>query len=127
MMMAMLAGAALGGGRVVTPSPTPNWANITGSVGAGGAVNANVTIQGITEPITLRVNVVSGFADTTLKYRINSGTYTTIADEGTFTVSANDTVNFQGISITDPETSSFQVINQTDANAVLDTITVTLS
>lgn len=109
--------------RIVVPVPTPNWANITGA-GAGNHANANVSITGITQAITIRINVTT--PGDTIQYRIASGTYTTIEDEGTFIVLPGQDVNFR-VASAGATTTVWQVLNQSSGDTILDTITATIT
>ena len=84
-------------------------------------------ITGITETITLRV-AHSGNSNST-KYYLNSsnsyGTGTEIANNGTFTVSNNQYVGFGASTPSAGGNRSFTITNVSDANAVLDTFTIT--
>jgi hypothetical protein len=122
-MSGSLIAAAASGLRDVTPTPTPAWANITGS-GVGNFANANVNVTGFNQTITLRVNETT--PGDTIQYRIDSGTYTTIADEGTFTVAPGQDVNWR-VQSAGGATTVWQVLNQSAGDAELDTITATIS
>ena len=82
-------------------------------------------IQGINATITLRINILFNDGGILRYSKDNESTFTSIDDEGTFTVVNGDLVSFQfeadgfGYSI------SFDVINQTDNNTNLGTITAT--
>ena len=118
------AAAGGGGGGDVTPNAV-NWANVSG---AQTTQTAMLQITGITETITLRV-VHSGSLSN-ISYDVNStasfGTLTAIASNGTFTVSNNEYVGFQAqINFSGSATQSFTITNVSDADAVLDTFTIT--
>ena len=119
--------SAGGGGGGVTPNAV-NWANVN-NVQALGGLTAMLQITGITETITLRV-AHSGNSNST-KYYLNSsnshGTGTEIANNGTFTVSNNQYVGFGASSPSAGGNRSFTITNVSDANAVLDTFTITYS
>jgi len=106
----------------VTPNAV-NWADIN-VFGVSTGTNANQTISGINQTITLSVEwtVVAGTLSS-FSYRKNSGAYTTMVSGGTFTVVNNDTVNFRVICPNTGyvELSDITVKNTSDGNAVLDT------
>ena len=121
------AAAGGGGGGGVTPNAV-NWANAVPAGNQSFTRTAMLQITGITETITLRV-VHSGGANSA-GYSVNStatyGTNTSIASNGTFTVSNNQYVGFQaGISFSGSATQSFTITNVSDADAGLDTFTIT--
>jgi hypothetical protein len=68
------------------PSPPPEYI-------AASRANANVTLT-LTGTRTAKVTYDVALTGT-LNYRINSGTYTTVASGGTFSVTNGDTLNFQ--------------------------------
>ena len=121
------AGGGGGGGGDVTPNAV-NWANVN-NVQAFSGVTEMLQITGITETITLQV-AHSGNSNST-KYYLNSsnshGTGTEIANNGTFTVSNNQYVGFGASSPSAGGNRSFTITNVSDANAVLDTFTITYS
>ena len=121
------AAAGGGGGGDVTPNAV-NWANAVPPGNQTFTRTAMLQITGITETITLRV-VHSGGA-TAAGYSVNStatyGTNTSIASNGTLTISNNQYLGFQAsIAFTGSATQSFTITNVSDADAVLDTFTIT--
>jgi len=103
---------------------TPNavdWANII-TIGANGT-NANQTITGINQTVTIKVSWGNIQGTISLvEYRINSGSYVTINNNGTFTVVNNDTVNFRvsGAAST-YNYADFTIKNNSTGDSTLDT------
>ena len=116
--------AAGGGGGDVTPNAV-NWANASGGPETETAM---LQITGITATITLRV-VYTGAGDTR-KYSVQStasfGSGTVIASNGTFTISNNQYLGFSMSTTSNrPQTTNFTITNVSDADAVLDTFSIT--
>ncbi|MEH6743912.1 hypothetical protein [Hyphomonas sp.] len=101
---------------------TPNavdWANI--SSGSSPAANANQTINGCNQPITISA-VNSGTS--LLSYSLDSGSYTSYT--GPFSVDAvtGQTLNWQiAAAGVGEETGGITVINDSDSGVTLDTFT----
>jgi hypothetical protein len=124
-----------GGGGDVTPNAV-NWANVT-NWAPGPVQTSMLQITGITEPITLRVNLaISSFGgmyeNFNHKFSVQStasfGTGTAIANNGTFTVSNNQYLGFsnQGFSGNVPTMyTDWTITNTSDSNTVLDTFRIT--
>ncbi len=104
-------------------TPAPSWSNIlqTGITGTVSGSNSARSITGVTQAINLQLNTVNPSGGiTTFKYTKNGGAWTTWASGGTLTVVNNDTLAFQVSRTTDGESQgSIQVVNQSDANAVV--------
>ena len=121
------AAAGGGGGGGVTPNAV-NWANVTGA-NFELAKTAMLQITGITSTITLRVTYTGSGYDR--RYSVQStavfGTGTTIASNGTFTVSNGQYLGFGSKSTSVPATQStnWTITNVSDGDAVLDTVTTT--
>ena len=123
-----VARAAAGGGGGVTPNAV-NWANAVPSGNQSFTRTAMLQITGITQTITVRV-VHSGGA-TAAGYSVNStstyGAVYPITSNGTFTISNNQYLGFQAsIQFSGGATQSFTITNVSDANAVLDTFTISV-
>lgn len=121
LMAGAVLAACLGGATLIVG----NWADI--SVAAGGTGNnANVTPTGYVGTRTLTIAPVGGgfLLGGTVKYRINSGTYTTFAASTDISITAGDTLNFQYISGGSGETGSITVTDKSRAT-LMDTIACT--
>lgn len=81
------------------------------------------TITGIDTTITLRIDITYDDG-MTLQYSKNSGSYVTISTGSTFTMSNNDTLVFNVSAGIPGGTIVFDVVNQSDSNTILDTITL---
>lgn len=81
------------------------------------------TITGIDTTITLRIDVTSDDG-MNLQYSKNSGANTNISNGGTISMSNNDTLLFNVNSGPAGGTIVFDVVNQSDSNTILDTITL---
>ena len=102
-----------------------NWANASGGQETETAM---LQITGITATITLRV-VYTGAGDIR-KYSVQStasfGSGTSIASNGTFTISNNQYLGFSMYTGSNrPRTTDFTITNVSDADAVLDTFSIT--
>lgn len=129
-----VARVAAGGGDV-TPNAV-NWANVQ-EYAPGPVQTSMLQITGITEPITLRVNLVIAsigglYENFNHKFSVQStasfGTGTAIANNGTFTVSNNQYLGFsnQGVSGNSPTMfTDWTITNTSDSNTVLDTFRIT--
>ena len=124
------AAAGGGGGGDVTPNAV-NWANVIANA-PGPVQTSMLQITGITETITLRVNLVlnGGFQNSNHKFSVQStasfGTGTAIADNGTFTVSNNQYLGFSNEgSIVTTGSTDWTITNTSDSNTVLDTFKIT--
>lgn len=118
--------------RAATAAPpagdvTPNavdWANVAGGLTTQTAM---LQITGITSSITLRVvyTGTGGFRRYSVQSTSSFGIGTAIASNGTFTVSNNQYLGFEmtatGIRT---QTTNFTITNVSDADAVLDTFTI---
>lgn len=121
-------GGGGGGSSGVTPSPTPDWTNISGSADGVRRNGNTVTISGITSAITLQVSFSWLNGDATLYYSKNGGAATAIAVGGTVSMSAGNTLQFSASSPDlSPDSTTVSVINQSDSGVVLDTFTVSLT
>ena len=121
------AAAGGGGGGGVTPNAV-NWADVTGA-NFQLATTAMLQITGITSTITLRATYTgSGYnAKYSVQSTANFGTGTTIASNGTFTVSNNQYLGF-GSGNSGPAfyaATNWTITNVSDGDAVLDTVTTT--
>ena len=98
-----------------------NWIDII-TIGATGT-NANQTITGINQTVTIKVSwTVTSGTISTVEYRINSGSYVTINNNGTFTVVNNDTVNFRvGGAAGTFNTADFTIKNNSTSDSTIDT------
>ena len=118
------AAAGGGGGGGVTPNAV-NWANVVGNWPCRSAM---LQITGITSTITLRLTYTGDGYDR--QYSVKStaayGTGTAIASNGTFTISNNQYLGFQNLSANPDvyETTSFTLTNVSDADAVIDTFSL---
>ena len=119
------AAAGGGGGGGVTPNAV-NWANVPNGWPCRSAM---LQITGITSTITLRLTYTGeGYGR---QYSVQStaayGTGTAIASNGTFTISNNQYLGFQNLSANQDvyETTSFTLTNVSDADAVIDTFSLT--
>lgn len=118
------AAAGGGGGGGVTPNAV-NWANVVGNWPCRSAM---LQITGITSTITLRLTYTGeGYGR---QYSVQStaawGTGTAIESNGTFTISNNQYLGFQNLSANPDvyETTSFTLTNVSDADAVIDTFSL---
>ena len=121
------AAAGGGGGGGVTPNAV-NWTDVTGA-NFQLATTAMLQITGITSTITLRATYTgSGYnARYSVQSTANFGTGTTIASNGTFTVSNNQYLGF-GSGNGGPAfyaATNWTITNVSDGDAVLDTVTTT--
>jgi hypothetical protein len=117
-----VARAAAGGG--VTPNAV-NWANASGGQETQTAM---LQITGITTTITLRVfyTGTGAFRKYSVQSTASFGTGTVIASNGTFTISNNQYLGFSmSASSSRPQTTNFTITNVSDADAVLDTFSIT--
>lgn len=111
--------AASGGSAVVTPSPLPNWGNLSVSSSSPAiATGSAETISGITTAIELKPAYSSG----SLYYQVNGGAWTAITSGSTFFVSAGDSVAWQ-MRATSTVSGTVTITNVTDSNATVDTFT----
>ena len=124
------AAAGGGGGGDVTPNAV-NWANVIANA-PGPVQTSMLQITGITETITIRVNLVLNgyFSNSNHKFSVQStasfGTGTAIANNGTFTVSNNQYLGFSNEGSTDATGSTdWTITNTSDSNTVLDTFKIT--
>jgi hypothetical protein len=104
---------------------TPNavdWADII-VFGLASGTNPNVTITGINQTVTIKLSwTVSSGTISTVEYRINSGSYVSIANNNTFTVVNNDTLNFRVTGGAGTYNyADFTVKNNSTADSTLDT------
>lgn len=75
----------------VSPITATNWGSTTS---ASPATSANRTLTVPSgNPGTVRFNIVSN--DATLQYSYNSGSFTTVTDEGTLSVADSSTLQFK--------------------------------
>lgn len=110
----------------VTPSPTPNWNNISSSTGVG--TDSIVAITGISSSITLLFNVVDLADPNATSYQKNGSGWVVFTDGDTLSMSNNDTLQFKVTTISHGDTGvgHISVTNQTDGNTLLDTISYTV-
>lgn len=130
------AAAGGGGGGDVTPNAV-NWSNVSYDNDIGEYVYGNQRITGITQTITLQVQIANGTGATLYYYVSNTaddpmpdgnGAITSpsgfgmnsIANNGTFTVTNNQYVTF-GVETGCNQNPVATVKNQSDSNATLDT------
>lgn len=108
---------------VVVSGVTPDavdWANLRES---NSWTDANVTFSGLSSSITLRLEWDdTGDDPATVQYRKNSGSYVTFADGDTLSIANGDTLNFKMSSGGPNSFGSISVINESDADAVLDVL-----
>lgn len=115
-----------GGGSDQTPAAV-NWANISGSVFAS---NASQTISGINVPIVLRATIsgaVGAGSPRVLSNSLNSNTCD--LDNGAFfdvTITNGQSIAFSALA-DGARSCTVTITNQSDAGAVLDTFTVSMS
>lgn len=109
-----------GGGAVdVTPNPTPDWGDYI--VGAP-AISATQTIQGINTTINLYYECVFCGDGGNLYYSKNSEAWTIISELATISIVNNDTLAFKFADVSGG-ILSINIINASDSNAILDTLT----
>ena len=105
----------------VTPNAV-NWGNISGST---SGTNANQTINGTSGSITISASQVGGYD---LEYSLDGAAFTAYTAPFSVNGLAGQTLRWQAS--TDggiPASGTVTVRNDSDASAVLDTFTVTLS
>jgi hypothetical protein len=85
---------------------------------------ATKTIAGINTTITLRLNITTTSATELQYYYKNGGSEVQFFDDDTLTVVNGDTLYFEVDLTVGGDLIEFQVINQSDSNAVLGTITI---
>lgn len=119
-------GKSGGGGSDQTPAAV-NWANISGSVAAS---NANQTISGINVPIVLRATISSAAGGGSPRVLGNSLTGAVCdLDNGEYfevTVTNGQALHFTVI-VDGARSCTVTITNQSDAGAVLDTFTVSMT
>lgn len=121
MSILMAAFAALTGGADVTPNAV-NWGNISGTT---SGTNANQTVNGCSTSITISMTYVGG-AD--IEYSLDGAAF--VAYTVPFSVNAQTGQTLRWQATTDggiPASGTVTIRNDSDASAVLDTFTVTLS
>ncbi len=122
----MMIACAAQGGRDVTPDAV-DWADIFFTA-PGADTNADQTIQGISEPITLGFSESGGAPNTTFSYIKNSGSPVTITfDSTTVSMSSGDTLHFGAAAGTGGDNFTVSVRNETDGDTTLDTFNVSVS
>lgn len=82
------------------------------------------TIAGINTTITLRLNITTTSSSETQYYYKNGGSAVNFSDEDTLTVVNGDTLYFSADLDAGGDFLEFQVINQSDSNTVLGTISM---
>lgn len=110
------------------PDVTPyavNWNDV--STFPPPVVTNTQTISGISTPITLRIDLVENYDGLSLEYSKNNGAYQAISNGGTFTVSNADTLKFRVPSGITGAQIIFNVVNQSDSDAILDTISLLIT
>ena len=85
---------------------------------------ASKTIAGIDTTITLRLNITTTSSADTQRYYKNGGSEVYFYDEDTLTVVNGDTLYFSADLGVGGDFLEFQVINQSDSNTVLGTISM---
>lgn len=103
-----------------------NWADIfTFGPLVSTGTNPNQTITGINQQITIKVSwTVTGGTITSVEYRINSGSYVSMSNNGTFTINNNDTLNFRvGGAASTLNTADFTIKNNSTSDSTIDTFT----
>jgi hypothetical protein len=85
---------------------------------------ATKTIAGIDTTITLRLNITTTSTADTQWYYKNGGSEVYFFDEDTLTVVNGDTLYFSADLLSGGDFLEFQVINQSDSNTVLGTISM---
>lgn len=106
---------------------TADWADIgtSGSPASSPAANSNVTITGITRPITLRL---AWSGTMTFEYSKNGGSYTSITSNTTdIVVVAGDTLRFRATIGVGGTTETATVKNASLGGATVDTFNVYLT
>lgn len=99
------------------------WADISIASPTSAAANANITCTfTLSSPRTLMLNY---FGIGTIYYRKDSGTYTAIANGGTFTVTSGQTVNFEYDNNVDINESRDVTITDNTRGSQLDVFVVT--
>jgi hypothetical protein len=91
---------------------------------AGPFETATKTIAGIDTTITLRLNITTTSNAENQRYSKNGGSEVDFFDEDTLTVVNGDTLYFSANLDTGGDFLEFQVINQSDSNTVLGTISM---
>jgi hypothetical protein len=94
------------------------------SAGAPPYETAVKTIAGINTTITLRLNITTTSSADLQRYIKNAGSAVDFYDDDTLTVVNGDTLYFEVELTVGGDLIEFQVINQSDSNAVLGTITI---
>lgn len=120
------AGAFSGSGAstIVTPSPTPAWADqVASGAGTQTTVTNAQTFGAINTPILLTLTYTNTAAWAYIK---NGAAPAAFASGGTVTVNAGDSLAYQcssGATVT----SVLSIVNSTDGGALLDTTTATIT
>lgn len=134
-----------GGGGGITPSPTPNWADVGYYDASGQFIYASQQIQGLSSTITLSVTYAPAlFGIVDLHYLVtasppfnnggstisdpSSNGFIAITTGGTFSVSNNQYVLFgvgPWLMPPPPGDTTVTVRNVTDSNTILDTFLAT--
>jgi hypothetical protein len=107
------------GKRDVTPAAV-NWGNLSG---ISPQSNANQTISGINQPITLHFDVTITSGAGTLSYDINDGSAVPFVDNDTVSVSNGQTVSFRASDSSGAFEGSVSVKNASDGMVELDSFT----
>jgi hypothetical protein len=111
-------------GTVVLPDVTPDtivWSNFNNT-------SSDQTFTGINTPITIEVSATNTSGTPTLEYRKNGGAWIgfTVGAPASVSISSGDSLGFQ-VSGTDTDAALITVTNTSDGDAVLDTVTGTVS
>lgn len=119
-----------------TPNPSLNWNNLWHDIGSDESNIVSQRFLGINRPLSIKLDIGAG-TKPVLYYKISStslvgllpigapdGTWTAVNSDTTITVNLNDWLNFRCYN-SDLTVSSrtFDVVNVSDGNTVLDTIT----
>ncbi len=119
-----------------TPNPTLNWNNLWHDVGSDESNIVSQRFLGINRSLSIKLDIGAG-TQPVLYYRVTStslvgalpigppdGSWAAVTSDTTITVNLNDWLNFRCYNA-DLTVSSrtFDVVNVSDANTVLDTIT----
>ena len=123
--------ATAAGTPTVTLSPTPNWADLA----MAGDINPAQQMLGIDTPITLRVTtsampayvVVTVYIGTSSNMATAKATNIALGVQCNFVVQRGMWVAFSADDGGNGATGTIQVVNASNAAAVLDTINVTLT
>lgn len=118
-MIVVKAKKASGGGSDVSCSTS-----FTESITEFPFETTTKTISGINTTITLRLNITTSSLSEVQYYYKNGGSAVDFYDETTLTVVNGDTLYFSADMDVQGDFLEFQVINQSDSNAVLGTITI---